>query len=209
METKLLPPPRVLADLAWRQYGVVSVEQLLAIGFGRSAIKSQVRRGRLHRVYRGVYAVGHGRIGYRGRCMAAVLAAGDTAVLSYRAAGQLWGLRTGSWIEVSVVHGRGGPKGIRMHQTRRVPRSTVIDGIPVTGPGRTLVDLADVLTAERLEGAFADAERLQLLNISDVEPIPGRRGTANLLRVLAGLRPGETKSELERRFKRFLRDADL
>ena len=68
------------------------------------------------------------------------------------------------------------------------------------------MDLADVVSATRLERAFEDAERLQLLDLADVQPIAGRPGSVNLRQALAGLRPGETKSELERRFKQFLRD---
>jgi very-short-patch-repair endonuclease len=96
-----------------------------------------------------------------------------------------------------------------VHRTRRPPPGTTRDAIPVTGLGRTLVDLADVVSATRLERAFEDAERLSLLDMRDVQPIDGRRGSANLLRVLAGLRPGETLSELEFRFKQFLRDYGL
>jgi very-short-patch-repair endonuclease len=84
------------------------------------------------------------------------------------------------------VTARGGPEPIVVHRTRRPPAR-----------------------ATRLERAFEDAERLRLLDIRDVAPIPGRRGTDNLLRVLAGLRPGETLSELELRFKRFLREYGL
>jgi very-short-patch-repair endonuclease len=72
--------------------------------------------------------------------------------------------------------------------------------------GRTLVDLAQVVSADRLERAFADAERLRILDLSDVHPIPGRKGEANLRRVLAGLRSADTQRGLEQRFAAFLRD---
>src|SRR4051812_14714024 len=119
METKLRSVHVDLAELAARQHGVVSVAQLLGVGLSRSAIKSQVAAGRLHRVYRGTYAVGHRRISYKGRCMAGVLASGDGALLSHRTAGQIHALRTGSWIEVTVPRGRHGPRGIGIHETRR------------------------------------------------------------------------------------------
>jgi hypothetical protein len=209
METKVLSPDLALADLAHAQHGVISVAQLLALGFGRSAIKNRVRTGRLHRVYRGVYAVGHSRIGYLGRCMAAVLACGAGAALSHRAAGQLHGLRTGSWIEVTIPRGRHGPRGIRLHETRRPPPTAEVDGIPVTSLGRTLVDLADVVSRTRLEGAFADAERLRILDLREVQPIRGRRGTRNLEAVLGTLMTADTEPGLERRFAAFLRDFGL
>ena len=209
METKVLPLDGALAGLAASQHGVVSLAQLLELGLGTSAIKSRVRSARLHRVYRGVYAVGHPRISYLGRCTAAVLAAGVGAALSHRAAGQIHGLRTGSWIEVAVPHGRHGPKGIRLHETRRPPPMSVVERIPVTTIGRTLVDLADVLSHTRLEMAFADAERLRILDLADVHPIPGRRGRKRLEAVLANLRSADTHPGLEQRFAAFLRDYDF
>src|SRR3954453_15425575 len=52
-------PDHRLAALAARQYRVVSREQLRAMGLGERAIARRVASGRLHRLHRGVYAVGH------------------------------------------------------------------------------------------------------------------------------------------------------
>jgi hypothetical protein len=73
-----------IAQLADRQHGVVSLGQFEAQGLSASAVRMRVAAGRLHRVYRGVYAVGRGRLDLRGRRMAAVLACGPGAVLSHR-----------------------------------------------------------------------------------------------------------------------------
>src|SRR6266576_5380139 len=78
-----------LADLAERQYGVISRDQLRACGVGEGAIAHAIKRGRLHRVFRGVYALGHRRIGERGRLMAALLACGPRTVVSHRSAAAL------------------------------------------------------------------------------------------------------------------------
>jgi very-short-patch-repair endonuclease len=201
-----------IADLARRQHGVVGRRQLTTIGLGPKAIEHRVATGRLHALYRGAYAVGHAAVTPKGRFMAGVLACGPGAALGYRSAGQLWGLRTaGHRIEVVVpMSGRLGPRGLVVHRTRRVPPATRVEGIPVTTLGRTLVDLADVVSSRRLERALEDAERLRILNVSDIHPIPGRRGEANVRALLAQNRaPAETKSELERRFARFLRDHGL
>ena len=75
-ESESPPPDRALAEVAGRQWGVVSVRQLHALGLGRSAITRRVRSGHLHRLYPGVYAVGHAALRVEGRRLAAVLACG-------------------------------------------------------------------------------------------------------------------------------------
>jgi hypothetical protein len=48
-----------VAELAEAQHGMVARRQLLAQGSGEEAIEVRLRAGRLHRIHRGVYAVGH------------------------------------------------------------------------------------------------------------------------------------------------------
>jgi very-short-patch-repair endonuclease/predicted transcriptional regulator of viral defense system len=67
---------RLVAELATRQHGVISTQQLLAAGLAPGGISRPVRAGRLHRIHQGVYAVGHRRISVQGRWMAAILASG-------------------------------------------------------------------------------------------------------------------------------------
>src|SRR3954454_9159982 len=88
--------------LASSQYGVVSRAQLVALGFGAQAIKHRVRRGRLHPVARGVYAVGRRELTREGRWMAAVLTCGPKAVLSHGSAAALWGIGPEWRLEVSI-----------------------------------------------------------------------------------------------------------
>ncbi|MGH2803592.1 MAG: type IV toxin-antitoxin system AbiEi family antitoxin domain-containing protein, partial [Thermoleophilaceae bacterium] len=66
-----------VAALATHQHGVVSRAQLIDLGLTDYAIRRQVRSARLHRVHRGVYAVGHPRLTLHGRFLAAVLRYGD------------------------------------------------------------------------------------------------------------------------------------
>jgi len=79
-----------LAVIATRQHGVVSIRQLEHLGFGRSTVTDEVASGRVHRVHRGVYAVGHQRLSWHGHCLAAVLANAPAAVVSHFSAGWLW-----------------------------------------------------------------------------------------------------------------------
>src|ERR1700761_893540 len=81
---------RRIAAIAGRQHGVVTVEQLAEAGIDKDGVAWRVRTGRLHRLHRGVYAVGHRSLSWRGRWLAAVLAVGDGAVLSHSSAAALW-----------------------------------------------------------------------------------------------------------------------
>jgi hypothetical protein len=85
------PPDLRLAELARRQWGVVSRSQLLELGVRRGAIEKRLWAGRLHILYRGVYAVGHTRLRPEGHRLAAVLACGPRAALSHRSAAAHWG----------------------------------------------------------------------------------------------------------------------
>jgi len=197
------PPDRRVARLAARQYGVVSRLQLYELGLSADQIETRLRRGRLHRLHRGVYAVGHPRPGGSALSMAAVLACGPGAALSHRAAASEWCIRPSSSPLMDVtVPGRGGRakrKGIRLHRARLAPAEVAVRaGISVTTPARTLVDLADVLTRRQLERAFDEAEYLRL-DCTGLRAVRGRPGYGRLLAVLAEHAAGSTRtrSELE------------
>jgi hypothetical protein len=105
---------------------------------------------------------------------------------------------------------------IAVHRVRSLNREdrTDVDLIPVTTVARTLLDLAEVVDPQRLERAFEEAERLRLLDLRAIESTcmrnPGRRGLKLLNALLPSLSPpAETRSELERRFIAFCREAGL
>lgn len=134
-----------IGRIAERQHGVLTIAQLRTAGVTDDAVKGRVRTGRLHRVHRGVYAVGHGYLSQEGRWMAAVLAV--NGVLSHRSAAALWRLlpqRPGP-IDVSVVGigGRDRRSDLRLHRSRTLGpiHATRRVGIPVTTPARTIADL--------------------------------------------------------------------
>jgi hypothetical protein len=79
--------------LAHEQHGVVTRAQLIELGYGHEAIRHRLRRGRLHPVRRGVYAVGRPELSRLGWWMAAVLSCGPEALLSHGSAAGLWGIR--------------------------------------------------------------------------------------------------------------------
>jgi very-short-patch-repair endonuclease len=156
-----------IARIASRQHGVLSVEQLLIAGVPRSGITRRLAAGRLHRIHRGVYAVGHPNIGDEGRWMAAVLACGEGAALSHRSAAALWKIGPVPSSSDVTVRGSGGRairKGIRLHRSRTLSPTDLTrrDRIPVTKPARTLHDLRRILPDKQFAKALREAEYLRL-----------------------------------------------
>lgn len=106
--------------------------------------------------------------------------------------------------------------GITVHRARRVDPAdvTVKDGIPVTTVARTLVDLTDVLTSDRLLRAIREAEYLKLLDIDSliaaVQRAKGRRRLNELNQAIERHTPGQIiREELEHRFQELLHEAGL
>jgi very-short-patch-repair endonuclease len=196
-----------IAAIAGRQGGVVARRQLNALGLSASAIDRRLRSGLLHPLYRGVYAVGHRVLGVTGRRWAAVLACGDDAFLADVSAAAAFDLRQSASRSIHVLVGRNGrvqQPGIRLHWRRSIPRDevTTLDGLPITTPARTLLDLAaGGLRGRKLEAAVDAAERKRLLDFADLHELlaryNGRPGTPSLRAVLARYRAGDTRSELE------------
>jgi hypothetical protein len=150
-----------IAAISGRQYGVITTGQLRTAGLTDAAIYKRVRAGRLHPLYRAVYAVGHKRLSREARWMAAVLAAGEGAVLSHEAAAvhwQIWRRKVTS-IDIVVPGHRRPRRGFKVHTCRNlVPKDTTVhQGIPITTVPRTLVDLAEVLTPYQLANVIHEA----------------------------------------------------
>ena len=138
----------VVAEVAARQHGVVSTAQLRAAGLDGSAVRRRVRAGRLHRLHRGVFAVGHTAPLPWTREAAALLACGPGATLSHHSAARLWGVLTdGRPRPVNVIvprERRPAHEGITVHRPQRLSVTEVRrrEGLRVTSPLRTLTDLA-------------------------------------------------------------------
>jgi predicted transcriptional regulator of viral defense system len=209
-----------LAQLAERQHGVVSLSQLASLGLSRSGVQSRICRGRLHRVHRGVYSVGHPLLTVEGRYMAAVLACGPGAVVSHRSAADLLDLRRTDRATVDVTTpGQRGRKrqGIDAHRSVSITAAdtTRVRGIPCTTVARTLLDLTDVVDDRAVERAIERAEQLRRFDLRALERTlaraEGRAGTSRLRDLIrSGLRkPTLTRNELEERFLHLCRGAGL
>jgi very-short-patch-repair endonuclease len=156
-------------ELAGRQHGVVTRQQLLALGFGKRSIEHRVERRRLHLVAHGVYAVGWPRMTPKRRWMAAVLACGEGAALSHRSAAALWGIgaeRRGA-VDISVTRRcelkRPGLR-VRGRPTLLAKDIAIHDGIAVTSPVQTLIDLATELEPRGVERAVNEADKRDLID---------------------------------------------
>jgi len=194
------------------------------LGMGDRAIDHAVAVGRLHRVFRGVYALGHPRLSSRGRLMAAVLACGPGTVVSHRSAAALLELvdQGPAVIDVIAPGGRGREiDGIRSHRVRppRLEETGTVAGIPCTSPARTLVDLAGTVGDWTLRSAFDRAAHKGYLDITAIEASidPRRRGMKGLLTLVEKWRAaapltktrGKLKSPLEAKVLPLLVQRDL
>jgi hypothetical protein len=155
--------------LARRQHGTVSREQLLRLGFTKSAIEHRVRTGRLHLAVRGVYAVGRPHLSREGRWMAAVLACRPGAALSHRSAAALWGFgkEHEDYIDVTVRRkSEARIRGIRCHRRPTLAPSAITkrQNIPLTQPVQTFLDLATVTGPKGLERAINDADKRDVID---------------------------------------------
>ena len=191
----------------------MSRAQLLSAGVSRSSIDRAVCAGRLHRVHRGVYAaVPPELLTEEGHLVAALLAAGDGALLSHGTAAWRWRIipAPASVIEIAVPRNHMETEGLTVFVSRNLRADDVTRNgrFPTTTVARTLLDLATRYEHRALLRALAEAEFQHDLRPEDVERTlrRGHPGSANLRAALAQHAPGhgEMKSGLERRFRDLL-----
>lgn len=207
---------RAALDLARRQHSVITLAQLYRLGFSRGAVRRRLTQGWLRRLHRGVFLVGAVEPPLA-RAMAATLACGDAALVSHYPAAVLWGLRP---LPAEVIHvtvtGRNirGPDDVRVHRIESLhPHDTTRrQGIPVTSPARTLLDLATSHAPRDLARAVEEAQVRHLVRDSSLNEqccrYPRHRGT-RALRAAIEPEPALTRSEAERRFLELVRRARL
>lgn len=208
-----------LARRGDRHFGVISHGQLTSEGIGRQTIFEAIDKLRLRPLWRGVYAIGHTALRREGWWYAALLACGDGSALGERSAGQFWRYETGSVFPVTTfAPGDRGRKlsRIRARRIELAHRETVVvDGIRVTSPARTLVDLCARRTPRKRRELVERAQDLKRFDADTIraclEAHPRQRGRRSLLDFLDLLEPGEdgTRSHLERLFVPLTRKATL
>jgi very-short-patch-repair endonuclease len=195
----------------------VSARQLRALGFAEDLITVEAKRGRLRRVHRGVYAVGHEALTWEGHCMAAVLANSRT-VASHWTAAWLWELlrtRPSGRFHLTAARARRRRPNFKLHVGSLSSEDlSRVDGIPVTSLERTVLDLA-ALKPARTAGDLKRCEELGRLDLVRFDALlarsAGHNGWGALADALSLYRPDPTvtRSGLERRFRAMVRKAGL
>lgn len=215
-----------VSSLASKQAGVVSRPQLFGLDVSHNSIQFALKSGVLvrHR-FRGVYRLASTTVTRNTHLWAALLFAGESAVLSHVTAGWLWkleglGKKPPDLIDVSVPEARqlAMKKSLCAWRVRRLDLATdygIVAGFPCTSLARTLIDLAAVLSPAALEHAFDSAvrrsedNRTALFDALKRLGTRGRRGIASLVEIASRDELGATHSWLENETRQLLRREGL
>ena len=193
------------------QCGVVSWQQLQALGVTQSQVGRRVRSGEWARELPGVWRLSWAERSWMQKAWSVSLWAGEEACLSHGTAARLWDLVE---IDVDTVE-VSAPYRLWASVSWVVPHKTAFisrqvqrrkSGLAVTSPARTLVDLAAVVDPDTLQRAMESAFRRRIASASEVRrvlrylPQSGRSGTGKARRLLQrGTWSEDAQSELERR----------
>ncbi len=183
---------------------------------GAATVDRWIADGRLLRVHRGVYAIGHLQRNPVERAHAALLAGGKHSALAGAAAMVLWGQwrRWPKPLEIVIADDRR-PAGLTVHHSRTLLQRDIatVEGLRVTSAARTLLDMAPRLSERQLTRAVNDLRlsgALTVVALRDVVSRNSRYAGALLLRPLTESAQREpTRSELEDAFMRLVRRHDL
>jgi hypothetical protein len=187
---------RSLVALSRRQHGTFSAQQAIEAGGTRLMLASRARAGWLTKVDADVYRIAGFPSSWESSLMGVALAAGPDALVSHRAAAALWKLEgfNQATPEVTIPRGRKFRRpGVRTHESTDLDRTSPRrrEGIPVTDPSRTLLDLGRFVSDRRLLQAIESARRLHLASWSELIAVlakharRGRPGVRRLRRVIA------------------------
>ena len=196
------------------QFGVIHRKQARVAGMSNRQVEYRVLTGDWQRLYPCVYRVAGAPTSWRQQLMAVVLWAEQRCALSHRTAAALWGFarfREGP-VELSVTRNLPAPHAATVHKLAALlPSETaVIDGMRVTTPTRTLLDLSAIEDRPTINACLDEALRRRWTTIEKLEMALARathrRGVDVLRPLVAAIRGGEapTESELERRVLDFL-----
>lgn len=207
------PLDRAIVAMAERQWGVLRRRDLIALGLGPKALAYRARKGRLHELHPGVYALGHRAISRRAEFLAATWWCGGDGALADESACAFYGWSSEDVdrpppVHVTTTQRRRSRPGVVVHETRRLPHDDVLTFerlLRVTDTARTLIDRADHLGYRELRGL---ADQLRVLPREQLAErharLPGRVGWRRT-ELLIRSEDADARSVLERRFTTYLR----
>ena len=214
-----------MGRLAAKQAGIVSRQQLSALGIKLRAVDHAVETGVLIPQHPGVYRLPSTLVSRDSHLWADVRWVGHGAVVSHLSAAWLWkleglGRKPPHVVDVSVraTRQRRDLPNVRVHRSRTlapVKDFATLGGVPCTSLARTLIDLAGVLDPSALEHAFDSAVRRSAENRGALfEAMKrlgtrGRTGIGNLIEIASREELGCTQSWLENEVRQCLRKANI
>ena len=205
-----------IARVSQRQHGSFSAQQLYDSGLTVHQVKHRVRTGEWIVLDTNVYGPSTTTASWKQRLVAACLA--GPAVASHRSAGILWNFPSmpEEFVEVTALrHRRRRSPDVVWHESFHLSERDVteLDGIPVTRPVRTFLDLAVVVDPKVLEHVLNDGMHRNLLSIPAIwrrwEQLgPLRHGAGKVRDLLESYTADErpTESLLETLYFQLLRE---
>jgi hypothetical protein len=194
-----------LVLLASRQRQLVSMAQLVALGFREGTVRGRVKGGRLHRtLFAGVFSLAPPPLGRLETIKAAALACGPRSLPSCWSATEALGIAEPALLPVHITSPSGsGPsrRNIALHRSVVLPCDTSgRGGILCTSAARTVFDLAATAEPDEVERILIAADSLRILNRRRLRELidqsPGRRGI-RMLRSLIANEPVRVRSDIE------------
>jgi very-short-patch-repair endonuclease len=213
---------RALASVASRQRMLLTLDDVYKAGGSRDHVMSRIRGGRWISVDERVYLLAGAPFDWHTRQLASVLSAGPGATTSHLAAARLWGIDGfgTAQVELTIPRGRRYRRsGVRVHESTDLDRCELLvrQGLTVTDPARTMLDLGRYIGVQRLARAVEAARRLELVTWASLSSTlarharKGRHGTRRLRAVILqnAHREEITDSDLELLVLSLIRDAGL
>lgn len=208
-----------VVELAMSQFGRFSKVQSSDLGVSDDALHRALKAGKIERDLPTVYRLPGSPCSWEAGLVAAHLWLGSTSVVSHASAAALWkmpGFKRGA-IELSTAHRKKPLPPVVVHSMGAdlIAHTTTVGPIPVTNPGRTLVDIAGVLQPDGLEAAMEDAIRRRLTSVAHLRWLMqgrcgrGAKGVATLRKLVEGAGPTATESHFEMKLLQALRRANL
>jgi len=192
---------RRLVELASKQFGVVTRADLAVTEASWKWLRGRLATGEWKRVHRGVFRLGCNQPTLDEREMAALMAAGEGAVLSHASAARRLGLDVPQTdtVQLTIPESRKATvRGAKVRRSRALSPSDVTTrrGFRMTNLARTMVDLACVLDEGELRAAFDSALRQDKDYVKWISRMlyrhgPGRRGVGRLRALVDEYRRGD------------------